>query len=219
MSIDVKDTNERKPHDLDENGHCPECNAAALADRARDAVPQEVHDHGWQWRPVGDGAFAPPFGTIRACLDCGCLVAGGPTRCSRCVRADPPLSASVARDAVEQGEYDAEQRRVARLAREDAEDPWNILAGVRAERDALRAQVQALTEETTTLAQQRNREASEAQRARDEAFSLRTELDAALAALRDARALAWRLAALLRPVAGGNIDVQTALAFGPEGTK
>lgn len=53
-----------------------------------DVVPQEVHDRGWQWRPVGeDGAFAPPFGTIRACDQCGCLVAGGPTRCTRCVDA------------------------------------------------------------------------------------------------------------------------------------
>ena len=24
--------------------------------------------------------------TVRACIDCGCLVAGGPTRCMRCVR-------------------------------------------------------------------------------------------------------------------------------------
>ena len=50
----------------------------------RDEVPAEVHERGWQWRPVGDGAFAPPFGTVRACVDCGCLVAGGPTRCGRC---------------------------------------------------------------------------------------------------------------------------------------
>jgi hypothetical protein len=44
-----------------------------------------VRESGWQWRPVdGDTAFAPPFGTVRACLDCGCLVAGGPARCRRC---------------------------------------------------------------------------------------------------------------------------------------
>lgn len=24
--------------------------------------------------------------TVRTCLDCGCLVSGGPTRCTRCVR-------------------------------------------------------------------------------------------------------------------------------------
>lgn len=48
-------------------------------------VPSEVHERGWQWRPVGDGAFAPPFGTIRMCRACGCLVAGGPTACGRCV--------------------------------------------------------------------------------------------------------------------------------------
>jgi hypothetical protein len=49
-------------------------------------VPTEVNERGWQWRPVGDDtAFAPPFGTIRECRVCGCLVAGGPTRCTRCV--------------------------------------------------------------------------------------------------------------------------------------
>jgi hypothetical protein len=36
------------------------------------------------WHAVGDGAFARPFGTIRVCIDCGALVAGGPTRCGRC---------------------------------------------------------------------------------------------------------------------------------------
>jgi hypothetical protein len=48
-------------------------------------VPAWVHECGWQWRPVSpDGAFAPPFGTIRQCRGCGCLVAGGPTACVRC---------------------------------------------------------------------------------------------------------------------------------------
>jgi len=43
---------------------------------------------GWQWRPVTtDTAFAPPFGTIRQCQGCGCLVAGGPTACVRCAEA------------------------------------------------------------------------------------------------------------------------------------
>jgi len=42
----------------------------------------------WQWRPVDkDTAFAPPFGTIRKCRVCGCLVAGGPTACARCAEA------------------------------------------------------------------------------------------------------------------------------------
>lgn len=50
-----------------------------------DVVPAEVHENGWQWRPIdSDTAFAPPFGTIRACRVCGCLVAGGPTACGRC---------------------------------------------------------------------------------------------------------------------------------------
>jgi len=52
------------------------------------AVPVEVHECGWQWRPVTTGtAFAPPFGTIRQCQGCGCLVAGGPTACVRCAEA------------------------------------------------------------------------------------------------------------------------------------
>lgn len=51
-------------------------------------VPAEVHDRGWQWRPVDkDTAFAPPFGTIQKCRVCGCLVAGGPTACARCAEA------------------------------------------------------------------------------------------------------------------------------------
>jgi hypothetical protein len=51
-------------------------------------VPVEVHECGWQWRPTTtDTAFAPPFGTIRRCRGCGCLVAGGPTACVRCAEA------------------------------------------------------------------------------------------------------------------------------------
>lgn len=50
-------------------------------------VPTDVHEHGWQWRPIdADTAFAPPFGTIRACVGCGALVAGGPSSCSRCAQ-------------------------------------------------------------------------------------------------------------------------------------
>lgn len=52
------------------------------------AVPVEVHERGWQWRPIDKNtAFAPPFGTIRQCRVCGCLVAGGPTACARCAKA------------------------------------------------------------------------------------------------------------------------------------
>lgn len=29
--------------------------------------------------------FLKEFGTVRECIDCGCLTAGGPTRCVRCV--------------------------------------------------------------------------------------------------------------------------------------
>ncbi len=31
-------------------------------------------------------AFIPGIGTVRICLNCDGLVAGGPTRCTRCVR-------------------------------------------------------------------------------------------------------------------------------------
>lgn len=48
------------------------------------ACPPECPDVAADWTAVGDdGAFARPFGTIRVC-HCGCLVAGGPTRCLRC---------------------------------------------------------------------------------------------------------------------------------------
>lgn len=58
---------------------------------SREEVPAEVHERGWQWRPVSsDTAFAPPFATIRVCRGCGCLVAGGPTVCMRCAAIDPP---------------------------------------------------------------------------------------------------------------------------------
>jgi len=51
-------------------------------------VSADVHEHGWQWRPTTtDTAFAPPFGTIRQCRGCGCLVAGGSTACVRCAEA------------------------------------------------------------------------------------------------------------------------------------
>lgn len=36
-----------------------------------------------------DTAFARPFGTIRRCRVCGCLVAGGPTACTRCAELGP----------------------------------------------------------------------------------------------------------------------------------
>lgn len=71
------------------------------ADADENGVPRDVHERGWQWRPVGDGAFAPPFGSIRVCRVCGCLVAGGPTACGRCVaseraadEATPPTDAA-----------------------------------------------------------------------------------------------------------------------------
>lgn len=38
----------------------------------------------WDLEDEEKKAFAPPFGTIRQCRACGCLVAGGPTACARC---------------------------------------------------------------------------------------------------------------------------------------
>lgn len=35
-----------------------------------------------------DTAYIPPFGTVRKCRGCGCLVAGGPTACGRCAEAE-----------------------------------------------------------------------------------------------------------------------------------
>lgn len=40
-----------------------------------------------------DGAFIMGLGTIRICIDCGILVAGGPTRCVRCAKEGAPCEA------------------------------------------------------------------------------------------------------------------------------
>jgi hypothetical protein len=56
----------------------------AIGKPERPASAEEQPD----WHAVGDGAFARPFGTIRVCIDCGALVAGGPTRCGRCAHDD-----------------------------------------------------------------------------------------------------------------------------------
>jgi len=47
-----------------------------------DELHHKAHDPGDQ----GDTAYLPGVGTVRACIGCGCLVAGGPTRCKLCVR-------------------------------------------------------------------------------------------------------------------------------------
>lgn len=77
---------------------CPGCACGVCISRFLEPVPPEVHERGWQWRPVGDGAFAPPFGTVRACVGCGCLVAGGPTACARCAQDSPVGVAATACD-------------------------------------------------------------------------------------------------------------------------
>jgi hypothetical protein len=50
--------------------------------REVDLRAPEVPPGGWQ---VGEG-FLFGVGTVRTCIDCGCLVGGGPTRCVRCAR-------------------------------------------------------------------------------------------------------------------------------------
>lgn len=47
----------------------------------------------FNWNSVTeDTAYGPPFGTIRKCQSCCCLVAGGPTSCVRCGSAGAPAS-------------------------------------------------------------------------------------------------------------------------------
>jgi hypothetical protein len=43
----------------------------------------------------GVDAFVPGIGTVRECIDCGALIAGGPTRCIRCVKEGPPKEKGV----------------------------------------------------------------------------------------------------------------------------
>jgi len=58
-----------------------------LAEKMSDKAIAAERGH---WCRSGvDTAFAPPFGTIRVCRGCGCLVAGGPTACVRCAEAKP----------------------------------------------------------------------------------------------------------------------------------
>ena len=60
---------------------------AMLADiDAQQPDPQPDLAEGWRV-VTGDTAFAMPFGTIRECSGCGCLVSGGPTACRRCADA------------------------------------------------------------------------------------------------------------------------------------
>ena len=103
-------------------------------------VPAEVHERGWQWRPVGDGAFAPPFGTIRVCRGCGCLVAGGPTACVRCASQSEPQRAEVVARAVQA----CNDQQVHPLLTPDHE-VWNDACDVCAE--AVSAALRRLAEE------------------------------------------------------------------------
>lgn len=62
---------------------------------ADDAPPgmRRVQVWGEQWEtsePYSISIDAPGFTTIRACIDCGALIAGGPTRCLYCGERRPP---------------------------------------------------------------------------------------------------------------------------------
>lgn len=90
-------------------------------------VPAEVHERGWQWRPTDeDTAFAPPFGTIRVCRSCGCLVSGGPTACGRCVDSWESAQKPVT-------EVRSERREAAQILIEEigAQGPENVEATAR----------------------------------------------------------------------------------------
>lgn len=45
-----------------------------------------VLDMDWEVIPKTAETFIPGIGTVRQCIDCGCLVGGGPTRCGRCAK-------------------------------------------------------------------------------------------------------------------------------------
>lgn len=46
----------------------------------------ELHRKGHDPSGKTGTAFIPGIGTVRACIDCGNLIAGGPTRCTWCVK-------------------------------------------------------------------------------------------------------------------------------------
>lgn len=56
------------------------------------SVEEYLRDHVREFHPPQDPKVDPTagyldgLGTIRSCIDCACLTAGGPTRCLRCVR-------------------------------------------------------------------------------------------------------------------------------------
>lgn len=107
-------------------------------------VTVEVHEHGWQWRPVdGDTAFAPPFATIRACRHCGCLVAGGPNACGRCANTPEADSTPTQPVDVFAGIGDADLAAIARAKYTTSghSNPW--LDCIRAVLDALRVKLVA----------------------------------------------------------------------------
>ena len=67
----------------------PKADIDALRDIASSPFTPEPETDG-EGRTCGDDVTADdtrflwPFGTVRACVDCGVLVSGGPTRCLRC---------------------------------------------------------------------------------------------------------------------------------------
>lgn len=57
----------------------------------------DLHPHAWE---QSADTYLPGLGTIRPCLDCGALVAGGPTRCGRCAKDVHDLRAANEADLV-----------------------------------------------------------------------------------------------------------------------
>jgi hypothetical protein len=76
------------PHDSVEVGDCPgNSRTAYQCWTCGQTVPQDQpHECPGKAGPRPGTGWLDGIGTVRPCLDCGVLVAGGPTRCIRCVR-------------------------------------------------------------------------------------------------------------------------------------
>ncbi len=98
--VEAEDLLDKLKRDLDKHKHSPD--RAFLTYGTEDAERWHNKQHEAKVDGPGLEAFVAGLGTVRECIDCGCLVGGGPTRCKRCARDldDPPLS--VAMDAAKQ---------------------------------------------------------------------------------------------------------------------
>jgi rubrerythrin len=82
---DLKDViNDSLPHYHNSDEEGDECNEAEKVEAAGDTL-RRMNTNG-QRRIDSQTAWIPPFGFIYKCGGCGCLVAGGPTACGRCVQ-------------------------------------------------------------------------------------------------------------------------------------